>query len=67
MPRLRGFTWNTPKPRSSIRSPRCIEWRIASKTASTASSAFTLVTSATRETSFTMSTLIIVSDLPRSV
>src|SRR4051812_20518749 len=58
MPRLRGFTWNTPNPRSSIRSPRCIDKRIASNTASTATSALTLVISATRDTSFTMSTLI---------
>src|SRR6187551_2619848 len=58
MPRLRGFTWKTPKPRSSIRSPRCIDTRIASNTASTASSAFTLVMSAIFETSLTMSSLI---------
>ena len=45
MPRFRGFTWNTPNPRSSMRSPRCIEMRIASNTASTASSALTLVMS----------------------
>src|SRR4029079_14852508 len=59
MPRLRGLTWNTPKPRSSIRSPRCIDTRIASNTASTATSALTLVMSAIFETSLTMSTLII--------
>src|SRR5262245_17949879 len=58
MPRLRGFTWKTPNPRSSIRSPRCMEVRIASKTASTATSAFTLVMSAIFDTSLTMSTLI---------
>src|SRR5262249_2951 len=58
IPRLRGFTWKTPKPRSSMRSPRCMETRIASNTASTATSALTLVMSAMRETSFTMSTLI---------
>src|SRR4029453_12413767 len=58
IPRLRGFTWKTPKPRSSMRSPRCIESRMASKTASTASSAFTFVTCAARDTSLTMSTLI---------
>src|SRR3954452_20215742 len=58
MPRLRGFTWNTPNPRSSIRSPRCIERRIASNTASTATSALTLVISAILDTSLTMSTLI---------
>src|SRR5207248_10080210 len=58
MPRLRGFTWKTPKPRSSIRSPRCMEVRIASNTASTATSALTLVMSAIFDTSLTMSTLI---------
>src|SRR5207247_8372383 len=58
MPRLRGFTWKTPNPRSSIRSPRCMEVRIASNTASTATSALTLVISAIFETSLTMSTLI---------
>ena len=62
MPRLRGFTWKTPNPRSSIRSPRCIESRIASKTASTATSALTLVMSAVFETSLTMSTLIMLTD-----
>src|SRR5471030_1013950 len=58
MPRLRGFTWNTPNPRSSIRSPRCMEVRIASNTASTATSALTLVMLAIFDTSLTMSTLI---------
>jgi hypothetical protein len=58
MPRFRGFTWKTPNPRSSIRSPRCMEVRIASKTASTATSALTLVMSAIFDTSLTMSTLI---------
>src|SRR6478672_13131671 len=58
MPRLRGFTWNTPNPRSSMRSPRCMEVRIASNTASTATSALTLVMSAIFDTSLTMSTLI---------
>src|SRR3954464_9335521 len=61
MPRLRGLTWNTPKPRSSIRSPRCMEIRIASNTASTATSALTLVMSAMRDTSLTMSTLIMLT------
>jgi hypothetical protein len=41
-----------------MRSPRCIDTRIASNTASTASSAFTFVMSAIFETSFTMSSLI---------
>jgi hypothetical protein len=61
MPRFRGFTWKTPNPRSSMRSPRCIEIRIASKTASTATSALTLVMSAMRDTSLTMSTLIMLT------
>src|SRR5436853_7496553 len=43
MPRLRGFTWNKPNPRSSMRSPRCIEIRIALKTASNATRGLTLV------------------------
>jgi hypothetical protein len=63
MPRLRGLTWNTPNPRNSMRSPRIIEARMASKTASTATSAFTLVTSASRETSLTMSSLIMTCGL----
>src|SRR5262245_16601730 len=58
MPRLRGFTWKTPKPRSSIRSPRIKESFIASRTASTATSALTFVMSAAFETSLMMSTLI---------
>src|SRR5687767_15663832 len=62
IPRLRGFTWKTPKPRSSIRSPRCIDRRMASNTASTATSALTLVMSAIFETSLTMSTLIMRGD-----
>src|SRR5262245_21097625 len=41
-----------------MRSPRCMEVRIASNTASTATSAFTLVMSAIFDTSLTMSTLI---------
>src|SRR6266498_1341111 len=41
-----------------MRSPRCMEVRIASKTASTATSALTFVMSAIFDTSFTMSTLI---------
>src|SRR5687768_12717065 len=50
MPRLRGFTWNTPNPRSSIRSPFIMEAFIASRTASTATSALTLVMSAALDT-----------------
>ena len=65
--RFLGFTWNTPKPRSSIRSPRCMEIRIASNTASTATSALTLVMSAMRDTSLTMSTLIMLTGSSGSV
>src|SRR4029079_7638319 len=67
MPRLRGLTWKTPNPRSSMRSPRCMEVRIASKTASTATSALTLVMSAIFDTSLTMSTLIMLSGSSGSV
>ncbi len=63
IPRLRGFTWKTPKPRSSILSPLRIDLRIASNTASTATSAFTLVIPAVAETLFTMSTLIMTYEL----
>lgn len=63
IPRLRGFTWKTPKPRSSIRSPFCIERLIAWNTASTATSALTLVMAAAFETSLTISTLTIGSTL----
>src|SRR3972149_4986489 len=61
MPRFRGFTWKTPNPRSSMRSPRCIEFFIASSTASTACSAFTLVMFAVADTSLMMSTFIILT------
>jgi hypothetical protein len=64
MPRLRGFTWKTPKPRSSIRSPCIIESFMASRTASTATSALTLVMSAAFETSLMMSTLIMGDGTP---
>src|SRR4029077_19415662 len=67
IPRFLGLTWNTPKPRSSIRSPRCMEIRIASNTASTATSALTLVMSAMRDTSLTMSTLIMLTGSSGSV
>src|SRR6267378_2546992 len=63
MPRLRGFTWKTPKPRSSIRSPFIKESFIASRTASTATSALTFVMSAALDTSLMMSTLIMGMDL----
>ncbi len=58
MPRLRGLTWKTPNPRSSIRSPFIRESFMASRTASTATSARTFVMSAARATSLMMSTLI---------
>jgi hypothetical protein len=48
-PFLRGLTWKTPKPRSSILSPRFIASFIASSTASTATTDFTFVMSATVE------------------
>src|SRR5262249_23862286 len=51
--------WNTPNPRSSIRSPRCIAVFIASNTASTASTALTFVIDASSETLLMMSALII--------
>src|SRR5262245_42707858 len=63
IPRLRGFTWKTPKPRSSILSPFIMESFIASSTASTATSALTFVMSAAFETSLMMSTLIMGMDL----
>src|SRR5215210_1512723 len=57
-PRLRGLTTKTPKPRSSMRSPRArasfIEW----KRASTACSAFIFGTPVRSATRFTMSSLI---------
>ena len=67
IPFLRGFTWNTPKPRSSIRSPRRIDSFIASRIASTATTALTRVISAVRATLLMMSLLItpFPPDLPR--
>ena len=57
-PRFLGLTTNTPKPRSSIRSPRCIAAFIASNKASTAVSALVLGTPVFSETRFTISSLI---------
>jgi competence protein ComEC len=62
-PFLRGLTWKTPKPRSSIRSPRRIDSFIASRTASTAMTALTRVMSAILETSLMISALIIARNL----
>jgi competence protein ComEC len=62
-PFLRGLTWKTPKPRSSIRSPRRIDSFMASRTASTAMTAFTRVMSAILETSLMISAFIIARDL----
>src|SRR5277367_1734541 len=58
MPVLRGFTLNTPKRRSSMRSPRPSAFFIASKTVSTACSAFVRVTLVLCTMAFTMSSLI---------
>ncbi len=59
IPFFRGLTWKTPKPRNSIRSPFFIERFIASRTASTATTAFTRLMSAARATLLIMSDLII--------
>src|SRR5580692_9544012 len=58
MPVLRGFTLNTPKRRSSIRSPRPSAFFIASKTVSTACSAFVRVIFVFCTIALTMSSLI---------
>jgi len=58
IPFLRGLTWNTPKPRSSMRSPRRIDSFMASRIASTATTARTRVISAVRATLLMMSLLI---------
>src|SRR5215510_2768412 len=58
MPRLRGLTTKTPNPRSSIRSPRFIASFIASKRASTATSAFIFGTPVFSATLLMMSSLI---------
>src|SRR5271168_82793 len=58
MPVLRGFTLNTPKRRSSMRSPRPSAFFMASKTVSTACSAFVRVILVFATMAFTMSSLI---------
>src|SRR3954462_3746441 len=58
MPVLRGRTLNTPKPRSSMRSPRDRACFMLSKTTSTACSAFVLVMPVFETTWLMMSSLI---------
>src|SRR5579863_7353309 len=58
MPVFRGFTLNTPNLRSSIRSPRPSAFFIASKTVSTACSAFVRVILVFCTIAFTISSLI---------
>src|ERR1022692_4700147 len=66
MPVLRGRTLNTPKPRSSMRSPVASAFFMLSKTVSTASSALVLVIPVRLTTSLMMSSLITaVPRLPR--
>src|SRR5437899_3186514 len=66
MPVLRGRTLNTPKPRSSMRSPVESAFFMLSKTVSTASSALVLVIPVRLTTSLMMSSLITgLSRIPR--
>ena len=58
MPHFLGFTRNTPKPRSSMRSPRVSAWRSTSMIVSTAYVAFWRPTPAASATALTMSSLI---------
>src|SRR5947208_5184152 len=58
MPVFRGRTLNTPKPRSSMRSPLASDRFMLSKTVSTASSALVLVIPVLFTTSLMMSSLI---------
>src|SRR6201987_1518180 len=58
IPVFRGRTLNTPKPRSSMRSPLASERFMLSKTVSTASSAFVLVIPVLFTTSLMISSLI---------
>src|SRR5436853_2429805 len=58
IPVLRGRTLNTPKPRSSMRSPFESAFFMLSKTVSTASSALVLVIPVLLTTSLMMSSLI---------
>src|SRR5437899_512785 len=59
IPFFRGLTWKTPKPRSSILSPRRIDSFMASRIASTATTALTRVISAFFATLLMISVLII--------
>ena len=65
MPVFRGRTLNTPKPRSSMRSPVESAFFMLSKTVSTASSALVLVIPVRLTTSLMMSSLIKVSPASR--
>src|SRR6267142_313154 len=58
MPVLRGRTLNTPKPRSSMRSPLASDFFMLSKTVSTANSALVLVMPVLLTTSLMISSLI---------
>jgi len=58
MPVFRGLTLNTPKPRSSMRSPLVSERFMLSNTVSTAISALVLVIPVLLTTSLMMSSLI---------
>ena len=58
MPVFRGFTLNTPKPRSSMRSPCSSARFMLSKTVSTAISALVLVMPVRLTTSLMISSLI---------
>src|SRR5205814_403371 len=58
IPVFRGRTLNTPKPRSSMRSPFASDRFILSKTVSTASSALVLVIPVLLTTSLMISSLI---------
>src|SRR5215468_11225662 len=58
IPRLRGLTTKTPNPRSSMRSPRFMASFMASKRASTATSAFIFGTPVFSATLLMMSSLI---------
>src|SRR5437763_14014469 len=58
MPVSRGLTLNTPKPRSSMRSPLASDRLMLSKAVSTASSALVLVIPVLFATSLMMSSLI---------
>src|ERR1700690_332776 len=65
MPVLRGRTLNTPKPRSSMRSPTVSAFFMLSKTVSTARSSFVLVIPVRLTTSLMMSSLITAAPVSR--